>query len=88
MYLSKMKELVSIASISLKSCVIVLIGTYTVRMEDKVNQSLKKLKECDAISDSVYKNLYASDASPGILNGLPLLNGLPFSIPGFPQGKK
>ena len=55
-----------------------LVDRYTARMEDKVNWLLKKLKECDAISD-VYKSLYVSGASPGILHGLPKIHKPEFS---------
>ena len=48
-------------------------------MEDKVNRLLRKLKDCDAISDVVYKNLYVSGASPGILYGLPKIHKPDFS---------
>ena len=52
MYLSKMNELISDASKFEKLCD--PVDRYTVRMEDKVNRLLRKLKDCDAISDIVY----------------------------------
>ena len=77
MYLSKMNELISDASKFEKLCD--PVDRYTVRMEDKVNRLLRKLKYCDAISDVVYKSLYVSGASPGILYGLPKIHKPDFS---------
>jgi len=44
--------------------------TLTIKLEDKVNRFLAKLKKLGAISDSVYKQLFASGSAPGILYGL------------------
>ena len=48
-------------------------------IEGKFNRLLAKSKDCDAISDVVYKSLYVSGASPGILNGLPKMHTPVFS---------
>ena len=39
----------------------------TVRLEDKINRLLAKLKELGTISADIYNQLYASGSSPGIL---------------------
>ena len=77
MYLSKMNKLVSDASKFEKLCD--PVDRYTVRMENKVNRLLRKLEDCDAISDVVYKSLYVSGAFLGILYDLPKIHKPEFS---------
>ena len=72
-----MNELISDASKFEKLCD--PVDRYTVRMEDKFNRLLRKLKDCDAISDLVYESLYVFGASPGILYGLPKIHKPDFS---------
>ena len=38
----------------------------SVRLEDRINNFLRSLKDTNIISDSTYKSLYASGSSPGI----------------------
>ena len=42
----------------------------TVRLEDRINNFLKQLKTKELISESIYKLLYVSGSTPGILYGL------------------
>ena len=44
------------------------------RVEDKVNRLLTKLKKDSAISDDTYNELHASGSNPGILYGLPKIH--------------
>ena len=46
------------------------------RVEDKVNRLLNKLKKRSVISDSTYNELHASGSTPGILYGLPKIHKL------------
>ena len=58
MHFAKMNVLVGDAS---KSKLSDPVDRYTVRLEDKVNRFLKKLKDYEAISDLVCKSPYTSD---------------------------
>ena len=51
----------------------------TLRLEDKVNRFLSKIKKLGIISDQIYKDLYSTVTSPGTLYGLPKIHeaGLP-----------
>ena len=42
----------------------------TVRLEDRINRLLTKLKSLGTISEEIYKYLYAAGTAPGILYGL------------------
>ena len=42
----------------------------TVRLEDRINRLLSKLKSLGTISEEKYKYLYAAGTAPGILYGL------------------
>ena len=42
----------------------------TVRLEDRINRLLSKLKSLGTISEERYKYLYAAGTAPGILYGL------------------
>ena len=41
------------------------------KMEDKINYQLRKLKNNNSISDSEYQDLYVSGSSPPVMYGLP-----------------
>ena len=43
-------------------------------LEDKLNRFLRKLKNDDKISDSEYRELYATGTNPGIMYGLPKIH--------------
>ena len=53
--------------------------TKTLKLEDKINRNLKKLKDNNNITEEEYKNLYATGTSPGIMYGLPKIHkqGIP-----------
>ena len=44
---------------------------YNLKMEDKINYFLRKIKKNGVIDDTEYKNLYVNGSSPAILYGLP-----------------
>ena len=48
--------------------------TFALKMEDKVNNILRKLKSLKLMSEDTYKALYASGTAPGILYGLPKIH--------------
>ena len=43
---------------------------YTRKMEDKLNNFLRKIRNCIDIPSDVFKGLFASGSAPGILYGL------------------
>ena len=47
------------------------IHKYTIKIEDKINNFLRKLKGCKLLSDEFYKKMFTSGSGPGILYGLP-----------------
>ena len=47
---------------------------YTLKIEDKINRFLLKLKNKGVISDDIYYKLHATGSSPGILYGLPKIH--------------
>ena len=51
----------------------------TLRIEDKINNFLRKLKTQNLISDSVYKQLFVTGSAPGTLYGLPKVHKPDFS---------
>ncbi len=53
---------------------------YTLKVEDKINRFLRKLKNAALISDEIYSNLFVSGSSPGILYGLPKVHKPNFAI--------
>ena len=55
------------------------IQKYTLKIEDKVNNFLRKMKKENMIDDEKYNNLIASGSSPGILYGLPKIHKEDFS---------
>ena len=46
----------------------------TMKIEDKINRFLRKLKQNNNITETEYKDLYVSGSSPGILYGLPKIH--------------
>ena len=52
---------------------------FTLKIEDKINRFLLKLKNCKSISDDIYSKLRVTGSSPGILYGLPKIHKLDFS---------
>ena len=50
------------------------IDKFTTRIEDKINNFLRKLKNSGNLSDAIYKRLYVSGSGPGILYGLPKIH--------------
>ena len=50
------------------------IDRYTRRMEDKLNNFLRKIRSSFDISEEVYKGLLSSGSSPDILYGLPKIH--------------
>ena len=47
---------------------------YTIKIEDKINNFLRKLKSLKLVSSEVYNELYCSGTSPGVLYGLPKIH--------------
>ena len=52
------------------------IFTYTQKIETKINNFLRKIKQY--IGDELYKKLYVTGSSPGVLYGLPKIHKLDF----------
>ena len=50
------------------------IHSYSTRIEDKINNFLRKLKNLKLLSDKTYKHLFVSGSGPGILYGLPKIH--------------
>ena len=55
------------------------IRKYTLKIEDKINRFLAKLKKLQCIDDDTYNNLYATGTAPGILYGLPKIHKQDFA---------
>ena len=55
------------------------ITKYTLKIEDKINSFIRKLKTCSDIPADVLSKLYASGSSPGILYGLPKIHKSDFT---------
>ena len=77
-YVQKMTTIISDCS---KFCKLTHFDAFltTLRLEDKVNRFLSKIKKLGIISDQIYKDLYSTGTSPGTLYGLPKIHkaGLP-----------
>ena len=43
----------------------------TLKIDDKINYFLRKLKSARTISDDLYNSLHVTGSSPGVLYGLP-----------------
>ena len=52
------------------------IFTYTQKIETKINNFLRKIKQY--IGDELYRKLYVTGSSPGVLYGLPKIHKLDF----------
>ena len=50
------------------------------RIEDQINNFLRKLKSLKIINQSIYSDLCVSGSSPGILYGLPKIHKLDFNV--------
>ena len=50
------------------------IDKYTRKIEDKLNNFLRKIKNSTTISEEILKTLFASGSAPGILYGLPKIH--------------
>ena len=55
------------------------IRTISTRIEDKINNYLRKLKNLDLLSAETYKQLCSTGSGPGILYGLPKIHKPNFS---------
>ena len=55
------------------------ITAYSLKIEDKINRSLRKLKNLSLLSDDIYKQLYVTGSGPGILYGAPKIHKPNFS---------
>ena len=56
------------------------IDKFTRKIEDKINNYLRKLKNLQLISDDIYKQLSVTGSGPGILYGLPKIHKPNFHI--------
>ena len=56
------------------------IHTYSTRVEDKINNFLRKMKNLKLLSDITYKKLFVSGSGPGILYGLPKIHKSNFNV--------
>ena len=52
------------------------IHSYSTRIEDKINNFLRKLKNLKLLSDETYKSLFVSGSGPGILNSQSFVDSL------------
>ena len=52
---------------------------YTLKIEDKINNMLRKLKRLNTISTDIYNKLFCTGTTPGILYGLPKIHKIDFS---------
>ena len=77
-YIDKMMTLLSDSTKFLRMHCDDVLGL-TVRLEDKINRFLNKLKKVNLITEPIYKHLFVSGSAPGILYGLPKVhkNGIP-----------
>ena len=55
------------------------VSKFSLKIEDKINNFLRKLKASKVISDSLYRDLYVSGSGPGILYGLPKIHKIDFN---------
>ena len=59
------------------------IQGYTMKIETKINSFLRSLKNMGKLSEELYKKLYISGSSPGILYGLPKIHKKNFSLSNY-----
>ena len=76
-YLSKMLEQISDRAKYEEICE--SIFKYTLRIEDKINNFLRKLKKSSILSENVFRSLLSTGTAPGILYGLPKIHKPDFS---------
>ena len=55
------------------------IAKFTLRIEDKINRFLLKIKKMNCITSEIYDTLRCTGSSPGILYGLPKIHKADFS---------
>ena len=55
------------------------IEKYTLRIEDKINSFIRKLKNTRLIAQDVYDRTFVSGSGPGILYGLPKIHKIDFA---------
>ena len=67
-YISKMEDILKDSSKFEKSSS--LPFSLALSTEDKVNRTLAKMKKLSLITDDVYRNVYSTGSSPGVLYGL------------------
>lgn len=68
-YITKMNAILSDCS-KFKKVIGIDSFVATIRLEDKINRMLSKLKSIGTISKDIYSSLYATGTAPGILYGL------------------
>ena len=71
-YLERMEELISDPGKFLE--ISEPIFKFTLRIEDKINNYLRKLKKLCLITEDLYKQLFVSGGGPGVLYGLPKIH--------------
>ena len=76
-YINSMNKIIS--DVSKFAAVDESFTKFTMKIEDKINRFLLKLKNLKSISDDIYSKLRATGSSPGILYGLPKIHKLDFS---------
>ena len=76
LYVEKMTTLISDGNKFSEICE--SIQTVSLRVEDKINNFLRKLKNLSYINENVYKKLFVSGTGPGILYGLPKIHKIDF----------
>ena len=57
----------------------ITFAKYTLKIEDKINNFLRKLKSLKTISSDIYSKLYCTGTNPGILYGLPKIHKIDFA---------
>ena len=72
-YISKMQQILADGSKFLELTYENMF-TLVLKLEDKINRFLSDMKKAGKITDSIYRHLYASGSSPGILYGLPKIH--------------
>ena len=72
-YISKMQQILS-DGLKFLELTHENMFTLVLKLEDKINRFLSDMKKAGKITDSIYRHLYASGSSPGILYGLPKIH--------------
>ena len=75
-YVSRMFALISDASIFENLSLPII--KYTLKIEDRANNFLRKLKEEGIMPADIYNSLFSSGSAPGILYGLPKIHKVDF----------